>query len=87
MRSWTDGKLKVGDDGLLLQDPKLAGIDLTGFNNNWWLGLSLLHTIFFKEHNAICDGLRREYPTWSDEELFQKARIINAALIGKIYTV
>ena len=87
LRSWTDGKLKVGDDGLLLQDPKLAGIDLTGFNNNWWLGLSLLHTIFFKEHNAICDGLRREYPTWSDEELFQKARIINAALIGKIHTV
>jgi hypothetical protein len=87
LRSWRDGKLKIGDDGFLLEDPKLPGIDLTGFNNNWWLGLSLLHTIFFKEHNAICDALRREYPTWTDEELFQKARIINAALIGKIHTV
>ena len=87
LRSWTDGKLKMGGSGLLLEDPNSPGIDLTGFNNNWWLGLSLLHTIFFKEHNAICDALLREYPTWSDEELFQKARIINAALIGKIHTV
>jgi hypothetical protein len=87
IRSWTDGKLKMGADGLLLEDPSNPGVDLSGFNNNWWVGLSLLHTIFFKEHNAICDALRREYPTWSDEELFQKARLINAALMGKIHTV
>ena len=77
----------MASNGLLLEDPNNPGIDLTGFNNNWWLGLGLLHTIFFKEHTAICDALRREYPTWNDEELFQKARIINAALIGKIHTV
>ena len=59
----------------------------TGFFDNWWLGLSLLHELFVKEHNAICDALRKEYPTWSDEHVFQKARLINAALMAKIHTV
>ena len=53
----------------------------------WWLGLSLMHTLFTLEHNAICDRLQREYPTWSDEELFQRARLVIAALIAKIHTV
>ena len=30
---------------------------------------------------------QREYPDWSDEQLFQKARLINAALLAKIHTV
>ncbi len=53
----------------------------------WWLGLSLMRTMFTLEHNAICDRLRAEYPTWSDESLFQRARLINAALLAKIHTV
>ncbi|MGY4595314.1 hypothetical protein ACVWXL_003060 [Bradyrhizobium sp. GM22.5] len=32
-------------------------------------------------------GLKARYPTWKDEELFQHARLINAALIAKIHTV
>jgi hypothetical protein len=91
LRSFTDGKLTLGTDGLLPidPDPVLAGkdIDLTGFNNNWWLGLALLHTLFAREHNAICDALKRAYPALNDEQLFQKARLINAALMGKIHTV
>jgi hypothetical protein len=53
----------------------------------WWLGLGVLLTVFAREHNAICDRLATEYPSWSDEQLFQKARLINAALIAKIHTV
>ncbi|WLB09526.1 peroxidase family protein [Bradyrhizobium elkanii] len=87
VRSKTDGKLKVGEDGMLLPDPDRPGADLTGFNDNWWVGLSLLHNLFAREHNVICDGLKVRYPTWSDEELFQRARLINAALIAKIHTV
>ena len=53
----------------------------------WWLGLGLLLTLFAREHNAICDRLAAEYPNWTDEQLFQKARLINAALLAKIHTV
>ena len=74
LRSGTDGKMNIGDDGLLPldPDPRLHGIDHAGFNNNWWLGLSLLHTLFVKEHNAICDALKRTYSGWSDDQLFDK---------------
>ena len=68
-------------------DPAADGIDLTGFSDNWWVGLSLLHTLFVKEHNAICDYLKGHYPTWDDERLFHTARLVNSALMAKIHTV
>jgi len=56
-------------------------------SGNWWIGLELMHTLFTLEHNSICDRLKREYPNWSDQELFDRARLVNAALIAKIHTV
>ena len=47
----------------------------------------LLQTLFTREHNAVCDMLRDAYPEWGDEEIFQRARLIVAALIAKIHTV
>ena len=61
------------------------GFEITGVNANWWLGLSLFHQLFTVEHNAICDRLKAEYPQWEDEQLFQTARLVNAALITKIH--
>lgn len=86
LRSHKDGKLIIGDDGLLPLDPE-SGIDSTGFNDNWWVGLTLLHTLFAKEHNVLCDHLKQENLTWSDQQLFDHARLINAALTAKIHTV
>ena len=63
------------------------GVDLTGFNENWWFGLSCLHTLFTKEHNAICDVLKKENPRWDDQRLFDTAWLINSALMAKIHTV
>src|SRR5919199_126550 len=40
-----------------------------------------------KEHNAICDYLKGSHPTWADETLFLKARLVNSALLAKIHTV
>jgi hypothetical protein len=80
-----DGKMTVLPSGLLPLDPE-NNVDLTGVNGNYWIGLSLLHTVFTREHNAICEQLKREYPTWSDDQLFDKARLINAALLAKIHT-
>ena len=85
VRSEMDGKLVV-ENGRLPTDPE-TGLSITGFNDNWWVGLGLLHTVFTLEHNAICDRLKREYPHWSDEQLFQTARLINSALMAKIHTV
>jgi hypothetical protein len=87
IRTFEDGKLKVESNGRLPADPGEPGIDLTGFNENYWFGLSCLHTLFTKEHNAICDMLRRENPTWTDQRLFDTAWLINAALMAKIHTV
>jgi hypothetical protein len=87
IRSGANGKIATGHDGMLLEDPKHPGIDLTGFNDNWWVGLSLLHNLFVREHNVLCDALKARYPAWHDEELFQRARLINAALIAKIHTI
>lgn len=84
-RTGSSGKLYLDDDGLPVppQDPEKDPTRKPGF----WLGQLMMQTLFRREHNAICDRLRAEYPTWSDEEYFQRARLINAALIAKIHTV
>src|ERR671920_223014 len=46
----------------------------------------MLITLFAREHNAVCDRLKAEYPHWDDEELFQRARLVVAALMAKIHT-
>ncbi|MDT5049454.1 MAG: hypothetical protein QOG75_5352 [Mycobacterium sp.] len=83
-RSGVDGKMLIGDDGKLLlpDDPKLNPERVPG----WWVGLDMMGTVFVREHNAICDALKRKYPLWTDEELYQRARLINASLIAKIHT-
>ena len=86
VRAHVDGKLQIGDDGLLPLDP-VKGVDVTGVNDNWWVGLSLLHTVFTLEHNAICDALQEDHPDWSDDRLYDVARLINAALMAKIHSV
>ena len=92
VRSFQDGKLIVDKDGRLplvsdAETPHLTGIEQTGFNDNWWVGLSLLHTLFTWEHNSVCEALKREYPSFDDEKLFQTARLIVAGLIARIHTV
>ncbi len=86
LRSREGGHLKIGADGRLLEDEHL-GVDLTGTQENYWAGLSLLHTLMTKEHNFICEELKRLHPAMQDEELFQRARLINTALMAKIHTV
>ena len=86
LRTFKDGKLKIQEDGRLFVDPA-TGIDITGFSDNWWIGLAMLHTLFTLEHNSICDKLKAEHPQMSDDELFGKAHLINAALMAKIHTL
>lgn len=62
-----DGKLSLTENGkesFLPRDPK-TGLPLTGLNNNWWIGLELLTTLFAKEHNALCTMFREKHPDWT----------------------
>jgi hypothetical protein len=86
LRLGSEGKLRVGADGLPPKELE-EQVDLTDVAGNFWVGLALLHGLFMLEHNAICDRLRAAYPTWTDDQLFEKARLINAALMAKIHTV
>jgi hypothetical protein len=85
-RTFKDGKLKVTDGNLIPLDPK-SKIEVTGATQNWWVGLSVIHNLFTREHNAIAAHLKEAYPEFTDEQLFQKARLVNAAVSAKIHTV
>jgi hypothetical protein len=85
LRSHVGGKLRLNEDGALPLDRN--GIEETGMVRNWWIGLTLLHTLFVREHNAICDRLQQAYPDWDDNRLFNVARLINAAVTAKIHSV
>jgi Animal haem peroxidase len=86
LRTGEGGKVRLDPDDQLPRDLD-DKIDLAGVAGNFWLGLALLHTLFMKEHNAICDRLADEHPDWDDGRLFDTARLVNAALMAKIHTV
>ena len=90
LRSGEMGKMKLCDDGRLpVDDGTRRDIEVedAGFKRNWWVGLTMLHTLFVREHNAICDMLYDAYPTWDDNRLFNVARLINAGVMAKIHSV
>ncbi len=85
VRTGVDGKLHVTALGLIPYptDPDLDPSLVPGF----WLGLAMLQNLFTLEHNSICDHLKSRYPSFSDEDLFNYASLVNAALVAKIHTV
>ena len=85
-RAREGGKMRVDEDGMLPANLD-EGADLSDVPGAHWIGLSVLHTLFTLEHNAICDRLKAEYPTWSDDQLYDRARMVNSALMAKIHTV
>lgn len=87
LRTGKGGMMKVNEEGRrLLLDPTTR-MPLTGFTDNWWFGLYLMHTLFTLEHNAIAQQLAVQNPYWTDQQLFDTARLVNVALMAKIHTV
>lgn len=84
-RSGVDGKLRVAPGGVPTYptDPAHNPALVPGF----WVGLVMLHSLFAREHNAICDAVKAAHPEMSDDDLFRVGRLVNAALIAKIHTV
>lgn len=97
LREWAGGRMKTveGSRGETLLPLDDGGLDLTGMNENYWVGVSLLHHLFVLEHNHLCGELQRNYAADmsgrseqdKDEWLFGKARLIVAAMMAKIHTV
>ncbi|MEK6275948.1 MAG: peroxidase family protein [Actinomycetota bacterium] len=85
-RTGEGGRMRVDPDGMLPGDLE-EGADYADVPGTHWVGLAVLHTLFTLEHNAICDRLRAEYPSWSDQQLYDKARLVTGALIAKIHTL
>lgn len=83
-RAFEGGRLRIEANGML---PTPKSDHPTMEEPGFWLGLVPLQTLFTREHNAVCDMLAQDFPAWDDEQLFQRARLIVAALIAKIHTV
>jgi hypothetical protein len=69
--------------------------EVTGFPDNWWMGLSVLNTLFVREHNRFVTELARQHygkdvaglsPAQKDEA-YNYGRLYISALIAKIHTV
>lgn len=48
------------------------------------LNLISIHTLFVREHNRLCDEIALHQPTWTDEQIYQRARKTVGALIQAI---
>ena len=75
--------------GLLHTTGQTDGGSLPGDRQNSWIGVSLLQDLFIREHNAIATSIAQHHPelAGNDEKLFNRARLVVAALVAKIHTV
>ena len=43
------------------------------------VALTAVHTVFHREHNLQAERIKALHPEWTDEQIFQAAKIINTA--------
>lgn len=96
LRTFEDGKLKVGEGNLLPQNtmglpndnpmrrPEEALLAAGDVRANENLGLLSLHTVFLREHNRLVDEFKAKDATLSDEQLYQMARKVVGAQVQQI---
>jgi hypothetical protein len=68
-------------DGFPLPEKFYVGGDI---RINEQPGLTCYHTLLVREHNRLCDELKIENPSWSDEDIYQRARKFVGAFIEAI---
>jgi hypothetical protein len=67
-------------------DYRIKGAFLAGdFRVNFHPGLTAMHTIWAREHNNLATLLAKAYPSMTDEQLFQTARLINNREMVKVH--
>ena len=70
-----------------LPDSEKQKLLATGLERgNSILGHNIISTIFLREHNSICNLLKRNkaYASWDDDRLFHTARAINTVILMKL---
>jgi len=83
LRTFSGGKMKTSDGNLLpvKADGSFAAGDVRANENP---ELTSLQTLFVREHNFQADRIAKTNPTWTDEQIYQKARSI---VIGEIQAI
>ena len=96
LRTFDGGKLKVSqhNSGDLLPIAPVGSLEEKQVRgqaffageprSNEHIAITALHTLFVREHNRIAKEIHDAEPSLTDEEIFQKARKINAAIIQSI---
>lgn len=77
------GLINLPDDRM----PIVDGKEDSGFTDNWWVGISMMHNLFAMEHNKVAVKLKQTHPDFSDDKIFHLSRMVTAAVIAKIHTV
>ena len=70
----------MADDTRSLNKYFVAGDDRANENTL----LLCMHILFVREHNRLCDELKKRYPSWNDEKLYQRARKMVGAYLQSI---
>ena len=86
LRTGESGKIRIDAHGLVPEELE-HHLDYSVVPGAFWVGLSILHSLFMREHNAIADHLHARHPELSDDDLFDRSRLVLSALIAKIHTV
>ncbi len=93
LRTGTGGRLAESDPGFMVRNtgglPNGGGSSPDFFlagdvRANEQVGLTSIHTLFLREHNRLADEIGAANPTWSDEEIYQRARKIVGAQVQAI---
>jgi len=79
------GKMVVGKSPFTMAE-RCDGTYIAGDNKNSWVGVALLQDLFIREHNWIAEKIKQENPNFTDDEVFDKTRIVVSALVAKIHT-
>jgi len=96
LRQQIGGDMRMSPQGLLMKNvfglsmdnplglPQTELFAAGDIRANEHAGLTVMHTLFSREHNRLTAQLRQQHPTWNDEQLYQRARKLVGAIIQSI---
>jgi len=80
-----DGAIDPNAPEMAMANPNVTKFFVSGdIRANENILLLSMHTLFMREHNRLCDLLVEENPSWSDEQLFYRAKKFVAAQIASV---